>query len=147
MPNVLMIHHFRDFSSNDVCLVDDYQLANNKLYGAQKMDCWTGFRMLSKGYCTHRLQISINRSNCKLISPKDDVLGTWEIAFPINIRNRISADYLNLLFKYWDNSIPQLSSDDAMDKAIAAKFLTRSLFNGSILSDLVSKSAGNQIND
>lgn len=110
MPNILMIHHCRDFSSNDIYLENDYQLANSKLYGAQEMDCWAGFRILSKAFYTYRLQISVNLSSCQLISPKGDILGIWEIAFPVNIRDRISADYLNSFFKYWDTSIAQFSS-------------------------------------
>ena len=107
-----MIHHCRDFSSNDVYLSDDYQLANNKLYGAQEMDCWAGFRMLSNQFSTFRFQISVNLSSCQLISPKGQILGTWRLNLPTSIRNRISLDYMKALLSYLDTSMAQFSDSN-----------------------------------
>jgi hypothetical protein len=109
MTNVLMIHHCRDFSSNDVYLSDDYQLANNKLYGAQEMDCWAGFRMLSTQFSTFRFQISVNLSGCQLISPKGQILGTWRLNLPTSIKNKISFNYVKALLIYLDTSMAQFS--------------------------------------
>jgi hypothetical protein len=104
-----MIHHCRDFSSNDVYLSDDYQLANNKLYGAQEMDCWAGFRMLSTQFSTFRFQISVNLSGCQLVSPKGQILGTWRLNLPTSIKNKISFNYVKALLIYLDTSMAQFS--------------------------------------
>jgi hypothetical protein len=109
MPNILMIHHCRDFSSNEVYLENDYQLANSKLYGAQEMDCWAGFRILSSHFSTFRFQISVNLSSCQLISPNGEILGTWGLNLPISIRNAISCEYLKAFLTYLDTSMAQFS--------------------------------------
>ena len=117
-PKVLYLHHAKDFSSNPVYLSDDFLLANKSLFGAQEMDSWAGYRILTRDFLVYRLQISVNLSAIQLSLPNGNSLSPIAIRIPTGFRAKMSLEYIKSLFKYLDTSFA-LFSDSVLRESIA----------------------------
>jgi hypothetical protein len=116
-PKVLYLHHAKDFSSNSVYLSDDFLLANKSLFGAQEMDSWAGYRILTRDFLVYRLQISVNLSAIQLSLPNGDSLSPITIRIPTGFRAKTNREYIESLIKYLDTSFA-LFSDSLLSKSI-----------------------------
>jgi hypothetical protein len=117
-PTVLYLHHAKDFSSNPVYLSDDFLLANRSLFGAQEMDSWAGYRILTRDFLVYRLQISMNLSAIQLSLPNGNSLSPIEISMPTGFRAKMNREYIKSLIKYLDPSFA-IFSDSALRESIA----------------------------
>ena len=111
MPNLLYIHHAKDFQSNGVYLSDDFFLANRSLFGAQEMDSWAGFRIVARLFNTYRLQISTNLSAVQLVLPDGQTLDPVKVDLPKSLKAKFGFEYLKVLLKYMDTSLSLYASE------------------------------------
>ena len=117
-PKVLYLHHAKDFSSNPVYLSDDFISANKSLFGAQEMDSWAGYRILTRDYLVYRLQISVNLSAIQLSLPNGNSLSPIAIRIPTGFRAKMNREYIKSLVKYLDTSFA-IFSDSVLRQSIA----------------------------
>ena len=104
MTRLLLIHHAKNFESNDCYLTDDFFEANKKLFGAQELDTWAGYRFLQHFGPTYRLQISHNLGKFQLIKDAEILIeASLDDSKTFSALPRL--DYLNAFLKYWDTSI------------------------------------------
>lgn len=100
----LLVHHAKNFQSNNCYLSDDFFEANRQLFGAQELDTWAGYRFLQSFGPTYRLQISHNLGKFQLVKD-EEVLEEDSITNSKTFGMLPSKDYLNALLIYWDTSI------------------------------------------
>lgn len=104
MTKLLLIHHAKNFDSNDCYLSDDFFEANKKLFGAQELDTWAGYRFLQNLGPTYRLQISPNLGKFQLIKDTETLIeASLDESKMFNTLPKI--DHLRAFLKYWDTSI------------------------------------------
>lgn len=108
-PRILLIHHAKNFESNDIYLSDDYFAASAALFGAQEMDTWAGYRFLDKFADVYRLQISHNLKKFQLIRGPE-ILFEAQLPDLSSRRKILSPEYLYALFKYCDTTLALNSS-------------------------------------
>ena len=99
MKNLLVIHHERRDTDSSIYLTDDYYAANNSLYGAQELDTWAGYRILSILSRVWRLSICTNYKYYKLYDPKGRLLekGNLNAVSKFEIFKRKDFDWLTIL--------------------------------------------------
>jgi hypothetical protein len=104
MHKILLIHHAKNFESNECYTSDDFSLANRKLFGAQELDTWAGYRMLKDLGYVYRLQISHNLRQVQLLRDKELILNqSYDVS--IFSSSGYLASYLKEIIRYGDTSI------------------------------------------
>ena len=112
MKSITYIHHSRDVGAADCYLNDDYEVANQKLYGAQELDTWARFRILCQKFNMVRVEIIPNLKLVRALDFKGNVVFAKYYKAPSGLRSLFDLGYLRSLIKFMDPSIAQFGFSD-----------------------------------
>jgi hypothetical protein len=112
MKSIIYIHHSRDIESADCYLHDDYAVANQKLYGAQELDTWARFRILSQKFNMMRVEIIPNLKLVRAVNFKGDIVFAKHYKTAMGLKRVFDLGYLRSLMKFMDPSIAQFGYSD-----------------------------------
>lgn len=102
---ILVVHHVRRLDNSHIYLSDDFESANNEVYGAQELDTWAGIRIFACEHEVWRLEICPNESMVRLANPLGVVVAAQSVSFAAGLKSFKDRFYLKSLLKYGDSSI------------------------------------------